>query len=151
MAKKALEDWRRKKQDIEMNNRKVKVHSGDGLFDHTRWMNLKVGDIVKVEKDEFFPADLILLSSRVTDPLKRKEVVVIEGLCKMGVKLVMVTGDNWRTTQAVAKEIGIEDVKAKVMPVGKVDVIRSFQKDGSTMVAEDFEFLISHHCRFREQ
>ena len=46
-----------------MNNRKVKVHRGDGEFDNAKWTDLKVGDIVKVEKDEFFPADLILLSS----------------------------------------------------------------------------------------
>ncbi|KAJ8766055.1 hypothetical protein K2173_020571 [Erythroxylum novogranatense] len=69
----------------------------------------------------------------VADPLKREAAVVIEGLRKMGVKPVMVTGDNWRTAQAVAKEVGIEDVKAEVMPAGKADVIRSFQKDGSTV------------------
>ena len=42
----------------------------------------------------------------VTDPLKREAAVVIEGLKKMGVYQVMVTGDNWRTALAVAKEVG---------------------------------------------
>lgn len=41
----------------------------------------------------------------VADPLKREASVVIEGLKKMGVHPVMVTGDNWRTAQAVAKEV----------------------------------------------
>ncbi|CAN1828511.1 Copper-transporting ATPase RAN1, partial [Linum perenne] len=41
----------------------------------------------------------------VADPLKREAVVVIEGLRKMGVEPVMVTGDNWRTARAVAKEV----------------------------------------------
>lgn len=41
----------------------------------------------------------------VADPLKREAAVVIEGLNKMGVNPVMVTGDNWRTAQAVAKEV----------------------------------------------
>ncbi|XP_062218313.1 cation-transporting ATPase HMA5-like [Phragmites australis] len=68
-----------------------------------------------------------------TDPLKREAAVVVEGLKKMGVYPVMVTGDNWRTAQAVAKEVGIEDVRAEVMPAGKVDVIRSLQKDGSVV------------------
>lgn len=64
MAKEALEDWRRKQQDIEINNRKVKVYdAGDDAFHQTDWEKLRVGDIVKVEKDEFFPADLLLLSS----------------------------------------------------------------------------------------
>ncbi|KAJ4832054.1 serine/threonine protein kinase Ran1 [Turnera subulata] len=67
----------------------------------------------------------------VADPLKREAAVVIDGLKKMGVQPVMVTGDNWRTAHAVAKEVGIQDVRAEVMPAGKADVIRSFQKDGS--------------------
>ncbi|PSR98747.1 Copper-transporting ATPase [Actinidia chinensis var. chinensis] len=69
----------------------------------------------------------------VADPLKREAAVVVEGLTKMGVKPVMVTGDNWRTARAVAREVGIQDVRAEVMPAGKADVIRSFQKDGSVV------------------
>ena len=41
----------------------------------------------------------------VADPLKREAAVVVEGLLKMGVIPVMVTGDNWRTARAVAKEV----------------------------------------------
>ncbi|CAD6338753.1 unnamed protein product [Miscanthus lutarioriparius] len=69
----------------------------------------------------------------ITDPLKREAAVVVEGLKKLGVHPVMLTGDNWRTAQAVAKEVGIEDVRAEVMPAGKADVVRSLQKDGSTV------------------
>nr|KYP50266.1 Copper-transporting ATPase RAN1 [Cajanus cajan] len=69
----------------------------------------------------------------IADPLKREAAVVIEGLWKMGVIPVMVTGDNWRTARAVAKEVGIQDVRAEVMPAGKADVVRSFQKDGSVV------------------
>ncbi|XP_075481351.1 cation-transporting ATPase HMA5-like [Primulina tabacum] len=52
---------------------------------------------------------------------------------KMGVKPVMVTGDNWRTARAVAKEVGITDVRAEVMPAGKADVICSLHKRGSVV------------------
>ncbi|KAI3776818.1 hypothetical protein L1987_46608 [Smallanthus sonchifolius] len=69
----------------------------------------------------------------VADPLKREAAVVVEGLFKMGVRSIMVTGDNWRTAKAVAKEAGIQDVRAEVTPAGKADVIRLFQKDGSTV------------------
>ncbi|KAK6254225.1 hypothetical protein QUC31_015945 [Theobroma cacao] len=69
----------------------------------------------------------------VADPLKREAAVVVEGLGKMGVRPVMVTGDNWRTAKAVAREVGIQDVRAEVMPAGKADVVRSFQKDGSVV------------------
>lgn len=44
----------------------------------------------------------------VADPLKREAAVVVEGLGKMGVTTVMVTGDNWRTARAVANEVSIE-------------------------------------------
>ncbi|VVB07956.1 unnamed protein product [Arabis nemorensis] len=69
----------------------------------------------------------------IADPLKREAAVVVEGLLRMGVRPIMVTGDNWRTARAVAKEVGIEDVRAEVMPAGKAEVIRSLQKDGSTV------------------
>lgn len=41
----------------------------------------------------------------VADPLKREAAVVVEGLKKMGIEPVMVTGDNWRTARAVAREV----------------------------------------------
>lgn len=41
----------------------------------------------------------------IADPLKREAAVVVEGLKKIGVCPVMVTGDNWRTAQAVANEV----------------------------------------------
>ena len=69
----------------------------------------------------------------IADPLKREAPMVVELLRRMGVRSIMVTGDNWRTARAVAKEVGIEDVRAEVMPAGKAEVVRSLQKDGSTV------------------
>ncbi|KAI3781141.1 hypothetical protein L2E82_11142 [Cichorium intybus] len=69
----------------------------------------------------------------VADPVKREAPIVVEGLFKMGVRSIMVTGDNWRTARAIADECGIQDVRAEVMPAGKAEVIRSFQKNGSTV------------------
>ncbi|CBI15389.3 unnamed protein product, partial [Vitis vinifera] len=86
MGKEAVEDWRRKRQDIEMNNRKVKYHRGDGVFDYAKWMDLKVGDVVKVEKDEFFPADLILLSSSYDDAICYVETTNLDGETNLKLK-----------------------------------------------------------------
>ncbi|XP_028106806.1 putative phospholipid-transporting ATPase 9 [Camellia sinensis] len=86
MGKELLEDWRRKMQDIEVNNRTVKVHHGDGIFDHTKWMNLRVGDVVKVEKDEFFPADIILLSSSYDEALCYVETTNLDGETNLKLK-----------------------------------------------------------------
>ncbi|KAK1326559.1 putative phospholipid-transporting ATPase 9 [Acorus calamus] len=86
MAKEGLEDWRRNQQDIEMNNRKVFLHRGDGTFEYTEWKNLKVGDIVKVEKDNFFPADLVLLSSSYDDAICYVETMNLDGETNLKLK-----------------------------------------------------------------
>lgn len=69
-----------------MNNRKVKVHNGEGVFDYSKWRDLKVGDIVKVEKDEFFPADLILLSSSYEDAICYVETMNLDGETNLKLK-----------------------------------------------------------------
>ncbi|XP_042443393.1 probable phospholipid-transporting ATPase 8 isoform X1 [Zingiber officinale] len=79
MAKEAIEDWQRKKQDIEVNNRKVNVYDGAHSFYQTEWKKLRVGDIVRVEKDEFFPADLLLLSTSYHDGVCYVETMNLDG------------------------------------------------------------------------
>jgi len=69
-----------------MNNRKVKVHDGGGDFSYSKWRDLKVGDIVRVEKDEFFPADLILLSSNYDDAICYVETMNLDGETNLKLK-----------------------------------------------------------------
>lgn len=67
----------------------------------------------------------------IADPLKLEAAVVVEGLKKMGISSIMVTGDNWRTARAIAKEVGIDHVIADVLPGEKAEAIKNLQKDGS--------------------
>lgn len=69
-----------------MNNRKVKVHNGDGVFNDTKWRDLKVGTVVKVQKDEFFPADLILLSSSYDEAICYVETMNLDGETNLKLK-----------------------------------------------------------------
>ncbi|XP_054802211.1 copper-transporting ATPase RAN1-like isoform X2 [Prosopis cineraria] len=117
---------------ILVGNRKLMVESGINI--PTQVENFVV-DLEEGAKTGILVAygDELIGVLGVADPLKREASVVIEGLRKMGVSPVMVTGDNSRTAQAVAKEVGIEDVRAEVMPAGKAEVVRSFQKDGSVV------------------
>lgn len=67
----------------------------------------------------------------VADPIKETTKQALEDLRKEGLHIVMVTGDEEKTAQAVAYELAIDDVRSSVLPEGKVDVIKEIQAKGS--------------------
>ncbi|WID99154.1 heavy metal translocating P-type ATPase [Bosea vestrisii] len=60
----------------------------------------------------------------VADPIKGTTPAAIKALHDLGLKVAMITGDNARTTRAIAARLGIDEVVAEVLPDGKVDAVR---------------------------
>ncbi|KAJ6840821.1 putative copper-transporting ATPase HMA5 isoform X1 [Iris pallida] len=69
----------------------------------------------------------------ISDPLKPGAPDVISILKSMNVKSIMVTGDNWGTARAIAKEVGIETVVAEAKPDQKAEKVKELQMSGLTV------------------
>ncbi|MEO3989668.1 copper-exporting P-type ATPase CopA [Pseudocitrobacter cyperus] len=66
----------------------------------------------------------------IRDPLRTDSVAALERLHREGYRLVMLTGDNPTTANAIAKEAGIDEVIAGVLPDGKAEAIKNLQRQG---------------------
>ncbi len=66
----------------------------------------------------------------VSDPIKNDSAVAVQQLQKLGIKVIMVTGDNTITAQAIAKQAGINEVKSQVLPQDKAAIVKALQQQG---------------------
>ena len=70
----------------------------------------------------------------ISDPIKKTTPDAIRTLNKMGLKVVMLTGDNQKTAQAIAKELGITDVYAGLEPKDKREIVRKLKSEGANVM-----------------
>ncbi|MDX5378153.1 MAG: heavy metal translocating P-type ATPase, partial [Halomonas sp.] len=66
----------------------------------------------------------------VADPIKESTPAAIRALHAEGLQVAMITGDNRRTAEAIARRLGIDKVVAEVLPDGKVDAVKQLQAEG---------------------
>ena len=66
----------------------------------------------------------------VADPIKDSTAQAIRELHAQGLRVIMATGDNERTAEAVAGQLGIDEVRAGILPEGKKDLIDQLRRDG---------------------
>ncbi|MDX6232611.1 MAG: P-type Cu+ transporter [Nocardioidaceae bacterium] len=69
----------------------------------------------------------------VADTIKESSAEAVRQIRELGLRPVLLTGDNERSARAVAAAVGIDEVHAEVLPGGKVDVIRRLQQQGRTV------------------
>ena len=109
--------------------------------------HVKVSDAAKQQAEQlamqgktplFFAKDEKLLGViAVADVIKEDSPRAVAELQNMGIYVVMLTGDNERTAQAIGKAAGVDEVIAGVLPDGKEQVIRELQKKGKVVMVGD--------------
>jgi len=67
----------------------------------------------------------------IADPIKPTSREAVRELHEMGLKIIMCTGDNRRTAESVARELGIDEFKAEVMPDEKIEIVRDLKSEGA--------------------
>lgn len=124
------------KQSLALGNSKLMEKVG------TLSSNGEVNDFFKQADDLRSDGQTVILFSvngqaaaliGVADPIKQSTPEAIKQLHQQGIRVVMLTGDNAITAQAVASKLDIDEVKADVLPEQKAEVVKSLQAEGKTV------------------
>src|SRR3989449_647123 len=108
-----------------MANARIHVHGAESVL-HVMEEAGKTGMILAVDgKVEGVIA--------VADTLKEHSFEAVRALKAMGIEVGMLTGDNRRTAEAIARQIGVDEVIAEVLPAQKAEVIKDLQKRGKVV------------------
>ncbi len=73
----------------------------------------------------------------VADPIKEDSAAAVAAMKELGLRVIMVTGDNEKTARAIAARAGIDEVIAGVLPAGKEGKIRDLQREGRVAMVGD--------------
>ncbi|XP_069043524.1 phospholipid-transporting ATPase ID-like isoform X2 [Lepisosteus oculatus] len=145
-AKDATDDINRHKSDKQVNNRQVKVLINGELISE-KWMNVQVGDIIKLENNQFVTADLLLLSSSEPLNLVYIETAELDGETNLKVKQALtVTGEMGDDIQTLAAFDG--EVKCEP-PNNRLDKFMGTLTYQGQKYALDNEKILLRGCTLR--
>ncbi|WP_434784950.1 copper-transporting P-type ATPase [Qipengyuania zhejiangensis] len=95
-----------------------------------------LADAADARRDEGETVMFVLVSGEmagllsVADPIKKTSPTALRDLRSLGFRIIMATGDNERTARAVAAKLGIDEIRADVLPEDKARIIRELQGEG---------------------
>lgn len=69
-------------------------------------------------------------AAAVADPVRASSAPALKELHQLGIRAMMVTGDNHRTAEAIARQVGVDEVIAEVLPEGKVEAVEQEKRKG---------------------
>ena len=69
----------------------------------------------------------------MADPVRKSSAPALKDLHRLGIRAKMVTGDNRRTAEAIAAQVGVDEVVAEVLPEGKVEAVEQEKQKGLTV------------------
>jgi P-type Cu+ transporter len=117
-----------KGRQVALGNRALMDELGIDLGDLPAWADRmrQEGQTVMFVAVDGRPAGLL----GVADPVKESAAEAVRHLRDLGLRLVMLTGDNRTTAETVARQVGIEEVIAEVLPDAKAEAVKRLQKGG---------------------
>lgn len=102
--------------------------------------NIKIDNQIRQQKSELEDdgKTVMLVASdgefsgliAVADTIKETSIEAVKNLHKLGIRTIMITGDNLKTAQAIAKKVGVDEVLAEVLPEDKAKKIKELQASG---------------------
>lgn len=115
-----------------------KIEGREARLGNRRWIKSNLGSELEEEGRTVMLVSVdgeVEGAIAVADTLKEYSGEAIADLKRMGLEIVMITGDNEKTAQAIGKEVGIEKILAEVLPQDKEKEIRKLQERGEAVAA----------------
>jgi Cu+-exporting ATPase len=113
-------------KEIHFGSRKLMENIGCSLQELEPWIRKNAG----ATQSFLAEGNQIIGAFSFRDQLKENSFLTLKKLKKLGIRSVLVTGDNLASAQAVARELGIEEVQAEVLPQEKARVIEELKNQG---------------------
>ncbi len=119
-----------------LNGDRILVGSRKLMMEHGLAVDGKIEETLRTLEKEAKTAILVASNGKIVgavgiaDTIKESAKETIEELHKMGKKVAMITGDNRRTAEAIARKLGIDTVLAEVLPHQKAEEVKRLQEQG---------------------